>query len=248
MVESWSDELAGRELDQTAFSSAIEPVVKFAQFLLHPLSFVEPSRLRLGPFSAEQVLTFAKAPAFYDPIEKGLIKEFGLNRVEISPSFVTGLSSLPSARIAVILLTSSLVDLDTFSLNLTGVILSKDIVRVVLKTERECLLTSLGSDAFSIAIHEAPVLYRGMDGLATESDMPVTDLIGTREKALCYGYQVIAGFLRAQSPALSDLFYLRVPYPQDEWDDGRVLSEKQVNLLVSRFVKRGYPSWVSYTD
>jgi len=250
MFEQWSSVAADgvHELSFSTDSASMKLLCGLSEFLLYPLSFVDDSRLSAGNYSADQMLLISKNRFFSRPVEKMIIGELNLDKLVISQSFIESLVSSHLARISVIVVILPVIYLTRLALELTGAVLSRRLLKLLLKKDKELLINALGVEAFSVATREVPVLHKDIGKLGVlHKDVPLDELIGTTQQALLYGYQILDGFLAYQEDALVELFRMRVPLLKDRWDEGGLLGVEQTRLAIARFIRRRCIAWDAFT-
>jgi hypothetical protein len=224
--------------------------VRIARLLLQPSEFVDDFYLRLGPLEAPQLKQLATHPGFRTPVNRALAAALGLDATDFDRDTIARWSSAPRSRLAVLFTAEPIDDVGRVALSIAAAVLSKRVLRLVLKSDRQVVRETLGEEDFQVATREAPLLHFAL----AELDLGAADLelllrtgelAERRRRLVAFGFGVVGRFLDATEPVLADLFANRIHpdlgYGSRDRSIGRLGDTHCEQVL--RFVRRRHRSW-----
>jgi len=230
----------------------LDLAVRLARLVLRPIEFADDAYCRLGPFGPPQVRAMAVHHAFGPPVNRALSHAIGFDAVTFSPDMMMRLTSSARSRLAVLLVTEPTDVVQRVASMLAAAVLSRRVLRLVLKNERARVRETMGEDGFHIAIHEAPLLHSVLaeldrDTADTAMLADGSDAVERRERVVAFGFAVIGRFLDATEAVLADLLAARLP-PGIRYDERDTMVQRLTEVHcehVVKLVRRRQRSWLA---
>ncbi len=230
-------------------------LAKLAEFLLRPVGFVDPGRLRAGPLGPEAIVAMARTPGFAAPINAVIVDALHLNAVAVEAELISRLATSTPHRLAALLLIGPIATVDRLAATLAAAILSKRVAGLILRSDRQRAREALGDEAFQFAVEEAPLLHAGLTeldlklagaGLTGAADAPEA----LRAEIIDFGRSALGRFCDATAPVVADLLALRFPAASTYADRARTVTALKPSHVeqVVKLVRRKEQSWSAFID
>jgi hypothetical protein len=197
-------------------NNRVELAARIAALLSRPIDYIDDAYCQIAPLQPAQVRAMAKHPSFRRPINRAVADSIGLAKFDVGKELMARLVSSPSSRLAAMICTSPMQEVQQIAFVMVAVVVSKRIRALVLKSEREIVREAIGNEGFTIGIHEAPVLYPALcelDGTPAEECSLSHESDEAARQVLIFEFamQILGRFLEASEPVLAELFALRIP-------------------------------------
>jgi hypothetical protein len=224
--------------------------MRIARVLLRPSDFVDESRLQLGAFGPPEVKRMVANPAFRAPVNRVLAAALGFRDVDVGCDALARLSSSPSSRLALLIVTEPMDLVARAAATLAAAVLSKRVLQSVLRTDRFRTKEILGEQEFHVATHEAPLLHQPL----VELDLGAADAGGLaregevaerRAQFIAFGHCVLGRFLDSSEPIYGEFFAQRLPADVGYAQRGRWVGSLGKNHCghVVKLVRRRLLTW-----
>ena|GEM_PF-2420985 len=204
---------AGGALDMKAMGLA----ARLASTILNPVGYVDETRCGVGPLPPSVVKRIAADRSFGRPINRALSKELALDAINFDPALFERLPVNLRSRLALKLVTASAQDVATAALLTATCVLHRRVIGLVMKADRSRFVSVVGEAAFEVATREVPILHSSLAELDKTDGVWTACLDGDQAQMqlllMRFGLQVLAAFIDAVEPDLTQLFVLR--YPED---------------------------------
>ncbi|CAN0595753.1 unnamed protein product, partial [Laminaria digitata] len=157
------------------------------------------------------------APAFQRPVIQAMKGSLGINEIRFSGDFVKKLYNDEETRMAATLVTVSTDELLRLSGHVAAARLHPQILRCVLKAEKQRIRRVLGEAAFNTAIREASSFYQSLAELSrgttlrTLLDEVEISSENPAEEINILGLQTLLMFVEMIEPQLAHLLRIRIP-------------------------------------
>ncbi len=233
-------------------SRSIDCMVRVAAALSNPFEFLDPERASVGPMLGADVLALSRSPAFRGPMSRALLTTHALDGYTLKPDLFERLASTPMGRWTLLVLCSPRQELYALARLLSGAILHRRVLGVIMKADRVRMAEALGEEGFLLAEREAAVLYRPLAGLDSQSmaqsAMTAAGSEPNRSPVFLFGLAALHRLASFSMPELSKVLTLRFPAGAFEPSmAGAVAAPTLVHLdLVMKLVARRMPSWQAF--
>src|SRR5690606_2013212 len=134
---------------------SLEALARLAAALSQPFSTFPESRFDPSPLSRKQVEALSDHPSFREPLERLFRAQLTGKRFRISRNQATRMPRSRAGRLAILLMTEPLGEVERAALLVAGAALHRRVLDSASKSQREHLRGALGSEAFHVATLEA---------------------------------------------------------------------------------------------
>jgi hypothetical protein len=202
--------------DRAARTPPLALAIRIARLLLRPSDFVDESRLRVGAFGPPEVKRMVANPAFRAPVNRVLATALGFRDVDVGRDVLARLTSSPSSRLALLIVTEPMELVARAAATVAAAVLSKRVLRTVLKTDRFRIKEILGEQEFHVATHEAPLLHQALGELDLDAAgagglAPEGEVAERHAQFIAFGHCVLGRFLDSSEPVYGTFFAQRLP-------------------------------------
>ncbi|MCW1843493.1 hypothetical protein [Prosthecomicrobium hirschii] len=230
---------------------ALGPAIRFADAILRPIGRMDVDALAIAPLPGSDIRALSSHPAFAAPINRAVRERLRLTSNPVSRATVDRLMTQPKSRLALLFATERAIEVDRASMILAATVLHKRIAGMLLKSDRIAAQKALGSDAFAVAVHEAPFMHASLaelDRLPAESDILTTPPDagqGRIDAVNRFGLHVALNYVEAVEPEILPFVLARLhadAAPAGRRDAVAALQPGHVDHIV-KLMRRRLPSW-----
>ncbi len=226
--------------------------MRIAAALSNPLEFLDPERASVGPMPGTAVMALAENHAFRGPLSRALLSTHAIEGYALKPDLFERLAATPMGRWTLLVLSAPREEIYTLARLLSGAILHRRVLSMIMKADRLRMAEALGAEGFLLAEREATVLYRPMAGLDSQSlsqnAMIAAGSDPTRSPVFLFGLTALHRLASFSVPEVAKILTLRFPAGAFEPTmAGAVAAPTLVHLdLVMKLVARRMPTWQAF--
>jgi hypothetical protein len=150
-------------------NASFPALAKLAASIAHPFATFPESRFDASPLSGKQAKALAGSASFRNPLERLFLAQLTGTRLRISRKQAQRLPRLRTGRLAILMVTEPMQELEEAALLVAGASLYRHVLDSAPKPQREHLRSALGGKAFHVATLEAPMLYPSLAAYANDN-------------------------------------------------------------------------------
>ncbi len=201
-----------------------------------------------SPLSAAPLAALARHPAFHGPLNRALSRHLRLGGTEVTPEVLARIASSRDTRLCVLLASQPMALVREAAAALGAAILHREVVRVVMKADRDRVRAVLGEAGFQVATQEAALLHAPLAGLcppgAGASVLEAgVETAAARGALAGLGLGALAGFVELVEPGLAPLLRRRIDAaPEPAAPRAGLLTQEHGDHIV-RLLRRRIGAW-----
>lgn len=188
---------------------------RLASAIARPVDHALATAYPDSPLTAAPLAALVRHPAFHHPLNRALSRRLRLGETEITPDVLARIASSRDTRLCVLLVSEPIALVREAAAALGAALLHREVVRVVMKADRDRVRAVLGEVGFQVATQEAVLLHAPLAALcpagagAAVLD-PGLEVKAARGALSGLGLDALAGFADLVEPAMAPLVRRRI--------------------------------------